>query len=220
MKKIAVILSGCGVGDGTEIHEACAALLALDRAGVQAVCCAPSGGQMHVMDHLANTPTDHEERSILTEAARIARGDITPLASIPQTAVDAVLLPGGFGAAKNLSTFAVDGASCTVHPEVAEFLTAVHKADKPIGAMCISPVILARIFGPDLHPRLTIGSDPATAAQLTAMGAVHVNCGITDTVVDTDHRFVTTPAYMLDVSIGEVFTGAARLVDDLLAFQR
>ncbi|MCB1184944.1 isoprenoid biosynthesis glyoxalase ElbB [bacterium] len=220
MAKVAVILSGCGVFDGAEIHEACAALLALDRAGAEVQVAAPTGPQMHVVDHLAGQPAAGESRDILVESARLARGQAVPLVDLDPAACDAVLLPGGFGAAKNLCTFAVDGADCTVHPQVEAFLRAAHAAGRPIGAMCIAPVVLARVFGPDLHPRLTIGTDPATAEQVNRTGAEHVDCPVDGVVVDERHRFISTPAYMLADSIGEVFDGAETFVRGLLALCR
>ena len=216
MKKVAVILSGCGVFDGSEIHEACAALLALYRAGALAVICAPAGPQMHVMNHLAGQPEPAATRDILVESARLARGKITPLVSLDPGQIDAVLLPGGFGAAKNLCDFATEGKDCTVHPDVEAFLLEAHRRGKPIGAMCIAPVILARVFGQTLHPTLTIGNDRTTAGLIGDMGAVHADCAVVDTVVDRANLMVTTPAYMLAERIGDVFTGADRLVDRLL----
>lgn len=216
MKKVAVILSGCGVFDGSEIHEACAALLALHRAEAEVVICAPTGPQLHVVDHLAGEPAEGETRNILTESARIARGEIQPVTEVAMDTIDAVLLPGGFGAAKNLCTFAVDGEKCTVHPEIEKFLLAAHDQGKAIGAMCIAPVILARIFGQDLHPSLTIGNDPATAAKINLMGAHHIDCAPEETVVDEANNMVTTPAYMIAGNIGEVFDGAAACVEKLL----
>ena len=216
MRKVAVILSGCGVYDGSEIHEACAALLALHRHGAEAVIGAPDAPQMHVVDHLSGEPEAAATRNVLREAARIARGAVTPLADMDATAVDAVLLPGGFGAAKNLCDFAVAGDACTVHPDVDAFLKAAHAAGKPIGAMCIAPVILAKCFGPDLSPRVTIGNDPATAELVTKMGARHVDCDAAGTVVDAENRMATTPAYMLAGNIGEVFDGADAFVAQLL----
>lgn len=216
MKKVAVILSGCGVYDGSEIHEACAALLALHRAGATVVACAPDVPQMHVIDHVAGEPADGAERGVLREAARIVRGDINPLADVDPASVDAVLLPGGFGAAKNLCDFAVAGDGCTVDEGVADFLRWAQAAGKPIGAMCIAPVILAKVFGPSLAPRLTIGSDAGTAAAIETMGGEHVDCIVTESVVDEDNRMVTTPAYMLADNIGDVFTGAEGFVTKLL----
>lgn len=216
MKKVAVILSGCGVYDGSEIHEACAALLALHRHGAEAVICAPDAPQMHVVDHLAGKPVAGAARNVLAESARIARGAITPLAEMDAAAVDAVVLPGGFGAAKNLCDFAVAGDACTVNPQVDAFLKAAHAAGKPLGAMCIAPVILARVFGRDLAPELTIGNDPTTAGLVARMGARHVDCAADGTVVDTRNRMVTTPAYMLAGDIGQVFAGAEAFVGKLL----
>lgn len=220
MKRIAVILSGCGVYDGSEIHEACAALLALRRQGAEAVACAPTGPQMHVMNHLAGEPSAGETRDVLVESARLVRGAILPLEDVDPAAVDGVLLPGGFGAAKNLCDYATEGAGCSVHAGVEDFLRKAHALGKPIGAMCIAPVILARVFGPDLSPRLTIGSDPATAGHIEALGARHVDCPVHAAVVDTECRMVTTPAYMLARDIGEVFTGAEEFVRSLLALCR
>ncbi len=217
MQKVAVILSGCGVFDGAEIHESCAALLAVHRAGAEAIVCAPAGPQMHVMNHLAGEPAADEKRDILVESARIARGEITPLAELDPTTVDAVLLPGGFGAAKNLCSFATEADTCTVHPEVEFFLRRAHEAGKPLGAMCIAPVVLARVFGSDLKPRLTIGNDPATADLVNKMGAEHINCEADNVVVDEPNRMATTPAYMLAGNIGEVFDGADKFVAKLLA---
>jgi enhancing lycopene biosynthesis protein 2 len=217
MKKVAVILSGCGVFDGSEIHEACAALLALARAGAEVTVCAPSGPQMHVIDHTAGEPQTNDTREILRESARIARGEISPLSAVDAADFDAIVLPGGFGAAKNLCDFAVAGDGCKVHPEVEVFLRAAQASGKPLGAMCIAPVILARVFGSDLHPRVTIGNDPATAGQIEAMGARHVDCAATGVVIDEANRMVTTPAYMLAGGIAEVFDGAADFVEKLLA---
>lgn len=216
MKKIALILSGCGVYDGSEIHEACAALLALNRAGAEVTACAPTGDQMHVIDHSVGQPAEGENRNILAESARLVRGDIKPLADLNPADFDAILLPGGFGAAKNLCTFATEGETCTVHQEVENFLRKANSIGKPIGAMCIAPVILARVFGSDLHPVLTIGNDPATAAKIEKMGATHTDCPATKTIVDKTNLMVTTPAYMLAADINEVFTGATGFVEELL----
>lgn len=220
MKKVAVVLSGCGVFDGSEIHEACAALLALHRLGAEAVVCAPAGHQMHVVNHLTGQPEGGPARDILEESARISRGRITPLDKMDPLDVDAVLLPGGFGAAKNLCTFAVDGADCRVDPQVEAFLREAHTVGRPIGAMCIAPVILAKVFGRQLGPRLTIGNDPTTAAAIRDMGAEHVDCLASETVVDRDNRMVTTPAYMLAQDIGVVFDGALGFAEKLLGLCR
>ena len=157
-------------------------------------------------------------RQLLDE--RLARGEIRPLAEVDVTGLDAVLLPGGFGAAKNLCTFAVDGENCTVNPEVETFLREAHSQGKAIGAMCIAPVILARVFGTELKPSVTIGNDPTTAAKIILMGAHHIDCTASSTVVDEGNNMVTTPAYMIAGNIGEVFDGATAFVEKLLGLCR
>ena len=213
--RVGVVLAGCGVYDGTEIHEAVLTLLALDRAGAQAVCAAPNAPQLHVIDHLTGEVTG-ESRNVLVESARIARGNVADLASVTGADVDALILPGGFGAAKNLCDFAVKGAACSVHPEVARLVREVHAQGKPIGAICIAPALIARLLG-DEHPRLTIGSDAGTAAAIEAMGGRHVACGTEGTVVDRERRIVTTPAYMLAGWIAETAVGIEKLVGEVLS---
>lgn len=217
MKRVAVILCGCGVKDGSEIHEAVATLLALDRAGAEAQIFAPRGPQHDVVDHLTGQVDQGRSRDMLVEAARIARGRIRDLAQLKAADVDAVVLPGGFGAAKNLCSFASDGAACSVHPEVARVLREAHAARRPIGALCIAPVIVARVLGAEFRPRLTIGNDPATAAALAEMGARHVDAPVTAAIVDEENLIVTTPCYMLAGRVAEVFDGAAALIRELLA---
>jgi len=214
--RIGVVLAGCGVYDGAEIHEAVVTLLALDRAGTEIVCMAPNADQLHVIDHRSGDVTSGVKRNVLTEAARIARGAIRDVATVKEAELDALIIPGGFGAAKNLCDFAVKGAACAVHPEVARIVRDVHSQGKPIGAMCIAPALVAKVLGGE-HPRLTIGTDASTAAALEAMGARHVNCGVQDTVVDRDRKLVTTPAYMLAQSISEAATGIEKLVGEVLA---
>lgn len=214
-KRVGVILSGCGVQDGSEIHEAVATLLAIDRAGAEAVCMAPNKNHLDVVDHAAGKPTG-EKRNVLVESARIARGNIRELKTVRAQDVDAVVLPGGFGAAKNLSTFATEGKNCKVDEDVARLLREVHAAGKPIGAICIAPVVIAKVFGADLHPELTIGTDKGTAQALEAMGARHKDCSVTDVVVDRKNKIVTTPAYMLAQRISEAATGIDKLVKAVL----
>ena len=205
-KKIGVILSGCGVFDGAEIHESVLTLLALDRLGAEAVICAPDRAQLHVVDHLSGAVVAGETRNVLVEAARIARGAIRDLATVTADELDGLILPGGFGAAKNLSDFALSGAGCTVDAEVAHLVRTVHAAGKPVAALCIAPALLARVLGGEA-PELTIGNDAATAGALEAMGARHVSCPVESTVVDRQHKLVTTPAYMLGQRISEVAAG-------------
>jgi len=215
-KRIGVILSGCGVNDGAEIHEAVLALLALDRADAEAICMAPDRPQADVVDHLAGKPAT-ETRNVLVESARIARGNIKNLAEVQATELDGVLLPGGFGAAKNLTSFAQDGPGCEVDPQVARLLREMHAAGKPIAALCIAPAVLAAVFGKDLKPEITIGTDAGTAAALEKMGARHRAVGPTEVVVDAEHRMITTPCYMSATRIRDIATGADAAVQKLLA---
>lgn len=216
MKKIAVCLSGCGFLDGAEIHESVLTLLALDQAGAQAVCCAPDVNQTGVMDHFRKKPAS-ENRNVLVESARIARGDIVDIRSLRAAEVDALILPGGFGAAKNLCSFAENGAACDVNVDVERLTNEMLAARKPIGAICIAPALLARIVGKkDLHPRMTIGTDKSTAAAMNQMGAQHCDCPVTEMVVDERHKIVSTPAYMLGRGPAEVFEGIRKLVNEVL----
>lgn len=214
--KVGVLLAGCGVYDGAEIHEAVITLLALDRAGVEVTCMAPNVDQLHVINHLTGDVAEGERRNVLVEAARIARGAISDLAAVDTGTLDALILTGGFGAAKNLCDFAIKGAECSVHPEVARVVKAMHAEGKPIGAMCIAPAVIAKILGME-QPRLTIGSDAGTAAALEAMHARHEPCRVEGVVVDRNNLLVTTPAYMLAQSIAEAATGIEKLVCSVLA---
>ena len=217
MYKIGVLLSGCGVMDGSEIHEAVITLLAIDKEKMQAVCIAPNKDQMQVINHLTNKP-QNEKRNMLIESARIARGNIVELEKINPKDLDAVILPGGFGAVCNLSSFANDGASAEVLPEVENFLKEMHKLKKPIGAICIAPAVIASVFyktiGGGAHepPLLTIGTDQNTASKLEQMGAKHINKSVEDIIVDNKNLIVTTPAYMLANGPAEVEIGVSKLV--------
>jgi len=214
MPKVGVILSGCGVFDGSEIHEAVAVLHALDRHGAQAVCLAPEM-ELDEINHLTQQPTG-KKRSVLMESARIARGNVTPLAEVKGGDFDAIVLPGGFGAAKNLCDFASKGAECTAHDQVSRVLKEAQQAGRPLGFACISPAVAARVFGEDLGPNLTIGDDKGTAEGLEAMGATHQNCDVEGVVVDNRHRIVSTPAYMREQRITEIFTGIGNMVDKVM----
>jgi enhancing lycopene biosynthesis protein 2 len=214
-KKVAVILSGCGKQDGAEIHESVLTLLALDRAGATYEVLAPDKPQRQVVNHATGQEVK-QTRNVLVEAARIARGAVKDIARAKGSDYDAVILPGGYGAALNLSDFALRGAECTVDEHVARFLREAHQAGRPIGAICIAPAVVARVFGPDLHPTLTIGSDTATAAALEKMGARHEVRRVDQIAVDEKNKIVTTPAYMLAQRISEVATGIERLVEAVL----
>ncbi|WP_318376976.1 isoprenoid biosynthesis glyoxalase ElbB [Enterobacter sp.] len=213
MKKVGIVLSGCGVNDGSEIHEAVLSLLAIARNGAEAVCFAPDKSQSDVVNHLTGESMA-ESRNVLIEAARIARGAIQPLALASADTLDALIVPGGFGAAKNLSNFASQGAECTVDPDLKRLALAMHAAGKPLGFICIAPAMLPKIF--DFPLRLTIGTDIDTAELLEEMGAEHVPCPVDDIVVDEDNKVVTTPAYMLAQNIAEAATGIDKLVARVL----
>ncbi|MCS7182887.1 MAG: isoprenoid biosynthesis glyoxalase ElbB [Thermoanaerobaculum sp.] len=213
--RVGVLLSGCGVYDGAEIHEAVITLLALDRAGVETLVMAPNVEQLHVINHLTGDVVVGETRNVLQEAARIARGNIRDLATVEPQELDALILPGGFGAAKNLCDFALKGANCQVHPEVARVVRGVHALGRPIGAICIAPALVAKLLGEE-HPTLTIGTDRNTAAALEAMGACHQDCAVEGVVVDEKTKVVSTPAYMLARSIAEAAAGIEKLVAEVV----
>ncbi|MBK5398680.1 isoprenoid biosynthesis glyoxalase ElbB [Pseudomonas sp. TH39(2020)] len=212
-KKIAVILSGCGVYDGAEIHESVITLLRLDQRGAQVQCFAPNIAQLHVINHLSGEEMP-ESRNVLVESARIARGNIKDIREADVEDFDALIVPGGFGAAKNLSNFAVEGAGCTVQPEVLALAEAFAEAGKPVGLICISPALAAKIYGPGVT--CTIGNDADTAATMNKMGATHKDCAVSDIVEDKARKLVCTPAYMLAQSISEAASGINKLVDRVL----
>jgi enhancing lycopene biosynthesis protein 2 len=214
-RKIGVLLSGCGVMDGSEIHEATLTLYFLDKQGAEIVCMAPNKKQFDVVNHITGSPSQ-EERNVLIEAARIARGKILDIKTVRAEDLDAAIIPGGFGAAKNLCTFAKDGPDCRVDEDVARLLRDLFRAKKPIGALCIAPALVARLFGAEVAPELTIGTDTGTASALEAMGARHKKAMVNEIVVDNKNRIVTTPCYMLAQSIKEVGDGVEKLVAQIL----
>ncbi|WP_416138144.1 isoprenoid biosynthesis glyoxalase ElbB [Halomonas sp. HK25] len=210
-KQVAVILSGCGVFDGAEIYETTLTLLRLDQLGIGYRCFAPDIEQHQVIDHRSGEVAEGETRNVLTESARLARGEISALDELEAEDFDAVILPGGFGAAKNLSNFAEAGADMRVHEPLAEALRAFRELRKPIGLMCISPVLVPRLLGNGIS--VTIGHDPGVSGAISAMGGLHRTCGVEEIVVDFENRVVTTPAYMLATRISEAATGIFKLVD-------
>ncbi|MNZ80897.1 isoprenoid biosynthesis glyoxalase ElbB [Pseudomonas alkylphenolica] len=212
-KKVAVILSGCGVFDGAEIHESVITLLRLDQRGAEVQCFAPNIAQMHVLNHLTGEEMP-ESRNVLVESARIARGNIKDLREADAKDFDALIVPGGFGAAKNLSNFAVEGPGCSVHPDVLALAEAFAEAGKPVGLICISPALAAKIYGPGVV--CTIGNDADTSAAIVKMGGTHEECDVHDIVEDTQRKLVSTPAYMLAQSISEAAGGIYKLVDRVL----
>lgn len=212
-KKIAVVLAGCGVYDGAEIHEATLTLLAIHQQGAEYQCFAPDMEQAHVINHLTGEEMA-ESRNVLVESARIARGNIRSLSTFKAAEFDAILFPGGFGAAKNLCDFAFRGAACTVNPDVEKAVRAMSKAHKPIGALCISPVVITRILG---DVAVTIGDDRETARAIEAMGGTHQVKSHGEITVDSRHKVVTTPCYMLDATISQIYDGASKVVQAILS---
>ena len=212
MKKIAVVLAGNGVYDGAEIHEATLTLLAIAKQGAQYQCFAPDINQAHVINHLTGEEMP-ETRNVLVEAARIARGNIKSLAEYKAKDFDAIVFPGGFGAAKNLCTFAFDGVECTVNKDVEKAIRETVVAEKPVGALCISPVLIAKVLG---DVEVTIGNDEGTANAVETLGGTHVNTNHGEIVYDEKYKVVTTPCYMLDATIDQIADGAEKVIQKIL----
>lgn len=217
-KKIGVLLSGCGVYDGAEIHEATLTLYFLDREGADVVCTAPNVDQLHVINHQTSKETGGT-RNVLVEAARISRGNMEDLASVTANDLDGLILPGGFGAAKNLIDYAVKGRNCTIYPEVKQIINAMVDAGKPVGAMCIAPMVVAvALKDTAIHPVLTIGADPSTAADVVFFGAKHQDTRVDEIAVDEAHKIVTTAAYMLGPGISDIGKGIEKLVKKVVVW--
>ncbi len=217
-KKIGVVLAGCGYLDGAEIHEATLTLLALDRLGADVVVMAPNKEQAHVVDHQKSEPVEGANaRNVFDESARISRGNLHELGSVKAEDLDALILPGGFGAAKNLCDFAFKGTDMTVDETLSGLIQSMHGAGKPLGFICIAPAIAAKVLG-EAKPKLTIGNDPDTAAALNSFGAEHVDCPVDEIVVDARLKVVSTPAYMLGPSIAPVAKGIDKLVEKVASY--
>ncbi|MFG0245267.1 MAG: isoprenoid biosynthesis glyoxalase ElbB [Phycisphaerales bacterium JB052] len=212
MGKVGVILSGCGVFDGAEVQEASATLIALAQHGIEYQCMAPDR-DFEVIDHRTQQPTG-ETRNVLTESARIARGEIVDLKDVNGADYDAFFLPGGFGAAKNLCTFATKGPDCEVDPQVERVLKEAHAAGKPLGFICIAPALGAKVFGSE-GVKVTIGHDAGTAAAVSQTGAMHVEADADQIVVDDAKSIVSTPAYMEAKNPAQVFAGISALVENI-----
>ncbi len=212
MKTFAVILAGCGVYDGAEIHEAVFTLLAIEKQGAAYQCFAPDILQHHVIDHFTGAVTN-ESRNVLTESARITRGSIKPLSEFDPAKVDALIFPGGFGAAKNLCSWAWEGDNCRVNPEVESAVMSMFNSGKPIGAMCIAPVILARLFR---GTNLTTGQDPASGAFIEKMGNTYTSTTHGEVIADDAKKLFTTPCYMLDSTLAEIEEGTGNIVRAML----
>ncbi|MFN1548239.1 isoprenoid biosynthesis glyoxalase ElbB [Vibrio natriegens] len=213
MKKIAVIFSGSGVYDGTELHEAVLALHAIEKEGASWHCFAPNIDQLHVINHLTGEEMD-ETRNVMVESARIARGNIEDVARLHVEDFDALLLPGGFGAAKNLTDFAVSGAECSINTHVAQACRAFAHANKPAAYLCIAPIIIPMIY--EQGVKGTIGNDEATSAAFNQMGGEHIECAVDEFVFDEQHKVLSTPAYMLAENISQAASGIEKLVSKLV----
>jgi enhancing lycopene biosynthesis protein 2 len=213
MKKFAVVLAGCGVYDGAEIHEAVLTLLAIHIQGCSYQIFAPDVDQYHVINHLTGDAMP-EKRNVLIESARIARGKILPLTNFSASDYDVLIFPGGFGVAKNLCNYAFKDHECTVHPEVASTINDMYKAGKPIGSLCISPVMLAKVIGNKIQ--LTIGNDESTANDIIKMGAIHQKTGHNEVIIDQKHKVVTSPCYMLNANIEHIYQGTSNAVKALI----
>ena len=212
-KQVAVILSGCGVFDGSEIHEAVLTLLRLSQQGATVQCFAPDMNQHHVINHLTGEEAS-ETRNVLVASARIARGECKPVTELQAADFDAVILPGGFGAAKNLCDFAFKGADCSIEPNTLAAIQGFIAQKKPVGLMCIAPVMAAKLFNAPVS--CTIGTDTGTAEAIEKMGAKHQKCTVDGVVVDEAHNLITTPAYMLAENISQAAEGIFTLVDEVL----
>lgn len=218
MKKIGVILSGCGNLDGAEIRESVFTLLAIDECNAEAIIMAPDVQQHHVLNFVTQKESQGEKRNVLVESARIARGKIRKLADVNLADLDALVLPGGFGVAKNLSTFAVEGVYCSVNEDVKKAVLYMVENKKPIGAICIAPAIVARILE-GYKPTLTLGDDPAIAFDIEKTGAKHVNAKAKDIVIDEKLKLVTTPAYMDDSErLKDIREGISKCIEKVVSW--
>ncbi len=213
-KKIAIIIGGCGHRDGSEIHETTMTMLAVEEHGATYQMFAPNRNQYHVLNHLDGTEM-HEQRNMLVEAARIARGNILPLENFDVNQFDAVIFPGGFGVAKNFFNYAFKGMDCEVDEQIAHIIQSVHQAGKPIGALCISPVLMAKILG---NITVTIGQDAKTARDIEQMGATNVNTSNGDVVTDKKNKIFSTPCYMLDANLVDIHEDAYNLVEAMIEY--
>ena len=217
MKKVGVLLSGCGVNDGAEIHESVLTMLFLDKAGVEMILMAPNIDQMHVINHYTGQEME-EYRNVLVESSRIARGEIKDMAEVSGNDLDALIIPGGFGVAKNLCDYAMAGPECSVNPDVYRLIAELRLMNKPIGAICIAPVMMAKILGEqEESANMTIGYDETTSTDIISMGSKHVDCPVTEMIIDEDKKIVSTPAYMEANSIKEAADGIEQLIKQVLS---
>ena len=217
MKKVGVLLSGCGVNDGAEIHESVLTMLFLDKAGVEMILMAPNIDQMHVINHYTGQEME-EYRNVLVESSRIARGEIKDMAEVSGNDLDALVIPGGFGVAKNLCDYAMAGPECSVNPDVYRLIAELRLMEKPIGAICIAPVMMAKVLGEqEESANMTIGYDETTSTDIISMGSKHIECPVSEMIIDEEKKIVTTPAYMEAKSIKETAEGIEKLINQILS---
>lgn len=209
MKKIAVILAGCGNRDGSETHETLSVLLAIDKRNIEYQCFAPEG-DFEVFNHIEGKASG-EKRHLITEASRLCRGNIKPLSTYKAVDYDALILPGGMGAAQNLSNYAFVGAEMSVNKEVETAIKDAFSANKPIGALCIAPMIVAKVLG-DKNPTITLGQECQAAKDAVTLGCKHQVCSAEEVAIDRENKIVTTPAYMVATHISQIFEGSDNLV--------
>ncbi len=215
MKNIAVLLAGSGVFDGSELHEAVLSLYFIKKNGCNYTCFSVNKEQHHVVNHLTGEPSD-ERRNVLVESARIARGDVKNLSEYNPNNYDGLMIPGGFGVAKNLFTFAMDGEEATIDTNVQEAILKTHAAQKPIGAVCISPVLLAKAFQDSgVEISVTVGTNSGEAAAITAFGAVHHSVKASELYLDKENNIATAPAYICAKDIAEAALGIEKVVNYL-----
>ena len=216
MKEIGVVLSGCGAQDGSEIHEAVITLLSLDRAGAHAKIMAPDMKQLHVINHLSGK-TMNSNRNSLIESSRIARGKIVPINTVKGEDIDAIIFPGGTGMAKNIFNYALVGKDFTIISDVERITIESLKLGKPIGAICIAPVMIAKILqNMGINGIVTGGYNQQIIEDIEDMGINTKQVGAEDIVIDEVNKIISTPAYVEGKSIGEVAIGITKLVDKVL----
>lgn len=224
--KVAVVLSGCGVYDGSEIHEAVSVLSHLTRNNAVPCCFAPDVPQMHVINHLKGEEDKSHKRNVLQESARIARGSVENICKLleTQSCYDAVIFPGGFGAAKNLSDFAVNGANLTVHPDIVKLLKDFHCAKKPIGLVCIAPILAAKVI---CNVRITLGKDSSekwphrgAIGEARKLGALVEERDVNEYVFDEKNMVYSTPAFMYDGAFHEIDDGIGNMIKYMLNYMR
>lgn len=211
MKKIAVILAGCGHLDGSEIRESVITLLELDKRNAEVSIFAPNIDQHHVVNHLTGKEIS-EKRNVLIEAARIARGKVKDLKELNPDNFDALVMPGGYGAAKNLANIAFEGSNGSVNPLVEKHINSFISKSKPVGAICISPALIAKVMQ-GKKPLLTLGPKNAMLSEMHANEQV---CSANQIAFDEKYKIVSTPAYMIDAKLSEISEGISKLITKIM----